>query len=175
DWFPTIGYYPKSLLGTDVEPISNAYPPTVPFMAMAFWSIGVVMLLRNRLGRWLQHRGPWRATIVVNGVIMTLFLWHMTAYLLAVLVLWPLGLVHQLAHDLEARGQTVGQAAGNADGRHAREVRGDGEDVREVHRRRVLGPLSQPECYGRRGGPNQHVETLEGLVEVPDDQRADLL
>jgi len=95
DWFPTIGYYPKSLLGTDVEPISNAYPPTVPFMAMAFWSIGVVMLLRNRLGRWLQHRGPWRATIVVNGVIMTLFLWHMTAYLLAVLVLWPLGLGHQ--------------------------------------------------------------------------------
>jgi hypothetical protein len=95
DWFPTIGYYPKSLLGTDVEPISNAYPPTVPFMVMAFWSIGVAMLLRNRLGRWLQHRGPWKATIVVNGEIMTLFLWHMTAYLLAVLALWPLGLGHQ--------------------------------------------------------------------------------
>ena len=31
----------------------------------------------------------------VNAVIMTLFLWHMTAYLLAVLVLWPLGLAHQ--------------------------------------------------------------------------------
>ena len=31
------------------------------------------------------------ATIAVNGVIMTLFLWHMTAYLLAILLLWPLG------------------------------------------------------------------------------------
>ncbi|MGZ5213140.1 MAG: hypothetical protein ACXWXM_05415 [Actinomycetota bacterium] len=30
-------------------------------------------------------------TIAVNGVIMTLFLWHMTAYLLAVLLLWPHG------------------------------------------------------------------------------------
>jgi fucose 4-O-acetylase-like acetyltransferase len=95
DWFPTIGYYPKSLLGTDVEPISNAYPPTVPFMAMAFWSIGAVMLLRPRLSRWLQRLRPWKATIAVNAVIMTVFLWHMTAYLLAVLVLWPLGFGHQ--------------------------------------------------------------------------------
>ena len=30
-WFPEIGYYPKSLLGTDVERVSNAYPPTVCF------------------------------------------------------------------------------------------------------------------------------------------------
>ncbi|MCA1727695.1 MAG: acyltransferase, partial [Actinobacteria bacterium] len=90
-WFPTIGHYPKSLLGTDVEPISNAYPPTVPFMAMAFWSIGAVMLLRGRLTAWLRRPGPWKATIVVNRVIMTLFLWHMTAYLLAILGLWPLG------------------------------------------------------------------------------------
>jgi hypothetical protein len=35
---------------------------------------------------------PWRATIAVNARIMTLFLWHMTAYLLALLALWPLGL-----------------------------------------------------------------------------------
>jgi hypothetical protein len=64
-------------------------------MAMGFWSIGVVMLPRNRLGAWLHRRRPWRATIVVNGVIMTVFLWPMTAYLLAVLALRPLGLSHQ--------------------------------------------------------------------------------
>jgi len=100
-WFPGIGYYPKSLLGTDVERISNAYPPTVCFMLAAIWSIGAVMLLRPVLTRWLQRPRPWRFTIAVNGVIMTLFLWHMTAYLLAVLLLWPLGLGHQ--HDSTAR------------------------------------------------------------------------
>jgi fucose 4-O-acetylase-like acetyltransferase len=100
-WFPTIGYYPKSLLGTDIEPISNAYPPTLPFLAMAFWSIGMVMLLRGPLTRWLQRPRPWKATIVVNRVIMTLFLWHMTAYLLAILALWPLGFGHE--HDSTAR------------------------------------------------------------------------
>ena len=35
--------------------------------------------------------------MLVNGVIMTLFLWHMTAYLLAILLLWPLGLGRE--HD----------------------------------------------------------------------------
>lgn len=91
DWFPTIGHYPKSLLGTDVEPISNAYPPTVCFLLAGIWAIGAVMLLRPKIARWLEGSGPWKATIFVNSVIMTLFLWHMTAFLLAVLVLWPLG------------------------------------------------------------------------------------
>jgi len=59
------------------------------------WSIGAAMLLRDRVGRWLQHRRPWLFTIAVNSVIMTLFLWHMTAYLLAILLLWPLGFGRQ--------------------------------------------------------------------------------
>lgn len=95
DWFPTIGYYPKSLLGTDIEPISNAYPPTVCFLLGGVWSLGAVMLIRPALARWLQDAKAWRTTIGVNSVIMTLFLWHMTAYLLVILALWPLGFGHQ--------------------------------------------------------------------------------
>ena len=72
--------------------MSNAYPPTVCFLLGGIWTIGAVMLLRPYLQRWLQRRRPWKATIAVNAVIMTLFLWHMTAFLCAVLVLWPLGL-----------------------------------------------------------------------------------
>jgi hypothetical protein len=64
-------------------------------MAAAVWSIGAVMLLRPMLSRWLQNRRPWKAVISVNAVIMTLFLWHMTAYLLAILALWPLGFGHE--------------------------------------------------------------------------------
>ena len=92
DWFPGIGHYPKSLLGTDVETVSNAYPPTVCFLLADIWSIGAVMLLRPSLSRWLQRERPWRATILLNSVIMTLFLWHMTAYFAVLLVLWPLGI-----------------------------------------------------------------------------------
>ena len=61
------------------------------FLLGGIWSIGAAMLLRPALGRWLQRTRVWAATIAVNSVIMTLFLWHMTAFLLAVLLLWPLG------------------------------------------------------------------------------------
>ncbi len=92
DWFPGIGHYPRSMLGTGVEPISNAYPPTLCFLLVGVWLIGAVLLVRPALGRWLQRPGPWRFTVAVNARIMTLFLWHMTAYLLAILLLWPIGL-----------------------------------------------------------------------------------
>ena len=95
DWFPGIGHYPKSLLGTDVELVSNAYPPTVCFLLGGIWSIGAVMLIRPAFARWLERSRPWKATIFVNSIIMTLFLWHMTAYLIAILLLWPLGFGHQ--------------------------------------------------------------------------------
>jgi fucose 4-O-acetylase-like acetyltransferase len=95
DWFGGIGHYPKSLLGTDVEEVSNAYPPTVCFLLADIWSIGAVMLLRPTLTRWLQRPRPWKATIFLSGVIMTLFLWHMTAYFVVLLALWPLGVGHQ--------------------------------------------------------------------------------
>ena len=91
DWFPGIGHYPKSLLGTDVEAVSNAYPPTVCFLMADIWSIGAAMLLRPVLTAWLQRPGPWKVTIFLNSVIMTLFLWHMTAYFVVLLVLWPMG------------------------------------------------------------------------------------
>jgi fucose 4-O-acetylase-like acetyltransferase len=94
-WFPGIGYYPKSLLGTDVERVSNAYPPTLCYLFAGIWAIGAVMLLRPTLTRWLQRVRGWKLTIAVNGMVMTLFLWHMTAYLLVILALWPLGFGRQ--------------------------------------------------------------------------------
>jgi fucose 4-O-acetylase-like acetyltransferase len=96
DWFGTVGHYSKSLLGTDVPgEISNAYPPTMCFLLADIWSIGAVMLLRPALSRWLERPGPWKVTILLNSVIMTLFLWHMTAYFVVLLALWPLGIGHE--------------------------------------------------------------------------------
>jgi hypothetical protein len=96
DWFGPVGHYSKSLLGTDVpHEISNAYPPTVCFLLADIWSVGAVMLLRPSLSRWLQRPRPWKVTIYLNSIIMTLFLWHMTAYFMVLLVLWPLGVGHQ--------------------------------------------------------------------------------
>jgi fucose 4-O-acetylase-like acetyltransferase len=93
--WPDVGIYPKSLLGTDVGTVTNTNPPTLMMAAMGVWSIAGAMLLRPALSRWLRRARVWAAVITVNSVVMTLFLWHMTAFLLAVLVLWPLGLGQQ--------------------------------------------------------------------------------
>ncbi|MQA24385.1 MAG: acyltransferase family protein [Micromonosporaceae bacterium] len=95
EWFPRSGHYPRSLLGTDVGEISNAYPPTLIYLLVGVWLIGLALLARPLLEAWLTRPGPWRATVAVNSRIMTLFLWHMTAYLIAILALWPLGFGRQ--------------------------------------------------------------------------------
>ena len=41
DWFPGIGHYPRSLLGHRRRERVNAYPPTICFMLVGFWLIGL--------------------------------------------------------------------------------------------------------------------------------------
>jgi hypothetical protein len=59
-------------------------------MPLAVLQLGVALWVRAPLNRWLQRRGPWRAVVALNGVAMTVFCWHMTALLLA-LVVWEAG------------------------------------------------------------------------------------
>jgi hypothetical protein len=94
-FFPGVSVYPRSLLGTDVGTITNTNPPTLMMLAMAVWSIGAAMLVRPVLARWLERARVWKAVVFTNTIVMTLFLWHMTAFLIAVLLLWPLGLGQQ--------------------------------------------------------------------------------
>jgi hypothetical protein len=89
-----IGIYPRSMVGTDVETVSNMNPPTLCIVALTTWQVGAAMLLRERVSRWLEKTRPWTAVIAANSMIMTVFLWHMTAYLIAILLLHPLGLGH---------------------------------------------------------------------------------
>ena len=86
-----VGVYPRSMVGTDIEKVSNMNPPTLCIVALSFWLVGVAMLLRPAISRWLRRERPWTAVIFANSVIMTVFLWHLTAYLVAILFLWPLG------------------------------------------------------------------------------------
>lgn len=106
-WFPGIGHYPRSLLGTDVEKVSNAYPPSLCFLLAGIGIIGLALLARPALSRWLVRPGPWKFTIAINARIMTLFLWHMTAYLVAILLLWPLGFGHEHTPTLRWWGERL--------------------------------------------------------------------
>ncbi|MDQ6875115.1 MAG: acyltransferase [Actinomycetota bacterium] len=73
------GTYPVSMVGMPGERVSNMNPPTVALLAHAVWLVGLALLLRGPLSRWLRHRRVWTAVIAANGVVMTVFLWHLTA------------------------------------------------------------------------------------------------
>jgi len=74
------GVYPKSMVGTGFERVSNMTPPTVCILLLTFWLVGAVMYVRGWVNRWLARPGPWKAVIAANSVIMTIYLWHITAY-----------------------------------------------------------------------------------------------
>lgn len=86
----TFGPYPTSMVGLPGERVSNMSPPTLCIVALTLWLVGLVMVARPYVTRWLARPRVWTAVVALNGVIMTVFLWHLTALLLAVLLL-PLG------------------------------------------------------------------------------------
>lgn len=78
--------YPTAMVGGPGEP-SNTTPPTVALLGLALAQAGVLSLARPRLSAWLMNRRPWTVVIAANGLVMTLFLWHLTALCLASLLL----------------------------------------------------------------------------------------
>ncbi|MCL1594768.1 MAG: acyltransferase [Actinomycetia bacterium] len=84
-------WFPRSMVGVDIEPISNMSPPSLAIAALACWLIGAAMLLRVPVSGWLHRHVVWAFVVRVNTVIMTLFLWHLTAFVIAIVVLYPLG------------------------------------------------------------------------------------
>jgi hypothetical protein len=83
------GPYPLSLVGVPSDEVSNTLPPKLPLLALAAAQIGLVLVVESPVRRWLQRRVPWAATILVNGMIMTVFLWHSTVMILLVgLAFW---------------------------------------------------------------------------------------
>jgi fucose 4-O-acetylase-like acetyltransferase len=85
------GPYPVSMVGLGTDDFSNMDPPTLAIVALAVWQVGLVTALRGPMSAWLRRLRVWAGVIFVNSVIMTMFLWHLTAMLLVIGILYPLG------------------------------------------------------------------------------------
>jgi surface polysaccharide O-acyltransferase-like enzyme len=79
----TVGPYPTSMVGMPGEKVSNMSPPTFALAMCAVALIGLAMLLRGPVTRWLARPAVWRGVVAANGLSMTAFLWHLTAMFLA--------------------------------------------------------------------------------------------
>jgi fucose 4-O-acetylase-like acetyltransferase len=70
---------------------SNTNPPTVCLLVLTIWQVGLAMLLREPASKVLARRKPWAGVIALNGLMMTMFLWHMTAAVIIAAAVYPLG------------------------------------------------------------------------------------
>ena len=96
----TCGPYPVSMVTVSSESGSNMLPPTLCIAVLGVLQAGLAMLIRPALNRWLARRRPWKAVVAANSVSMTIFTWHMTAYVMAV------GLMRIAGHELLAQPTT---------------------------------------------------------------------
>ncbi len=78
------GPYPASMVGVPGEPVSNTTPPSLLLLAFAAAQVGLVLALERPMRRWLDGTRAWAATVLVNGTIMTVYLWHLTVLALLV-------------------------------------------------------------------------------------------
>lgn len=89
----TLGPYPVSMVAYPGAPLQNTSPPTLALLALVVAHTGLVLVLAPTARRWLERPRIWTAVVAVNGVIMTVFLWHMVPVLVAGLALYPTGIM----------------------------------------------------------------------------------
>jgi hypothetical protein len=87
----TVASYPVSMISVPGEEASNSRPPTIALLALGALHAGLVLALEDRARHWLRRLRPWAATVLVNGTIMTLYLWHVTVLVLVVGLAYWLG------------------------------------------------------------------------------------
>lgn len=73
------GPYPLAMVGVPGLEVSNTSPPTLALLVLGVTQAGLVLALEPMMRRALDGRRLWTATVLVNGLIMSVYLWHMTA------------------------------------------------------------------------------------------------
>ena len=91
----TVWNYPVSMIGLTHAERSNTLPPTFALLALAVWQCGAMLILQDAANRWLARPRVWLGVVLSNSMVMTFYLWNMTAAVLAAVILLPTGLAPQ--------------------------------------------------------------------------------
>ncbi len=86
-----LGPYPVAMIGVPGAELSNSMPPTVALFALGVAQVGLALALEPAGRRMLDNMRLWTATVLLNGMIMTVYLWHLTAFVFVMVAAWVLG------------------------------------------------------------------------------------
>mgnify|MGYP000287626672 CR=1 FL=1 len=85
------GPYPVAMIGVPGGELSNSMPPTLALLALGIAQAGFALAIEPQMRRLLDNLKLWTAVVLMNGMIMTVYLWHLTAFVLVMVAAWLLG------------------------------------------------------------------------------------
>lgn len=86
-----LGPYPVAMIGVPGSELSNSMPPTLALLALGIAQTGLALALEKPARRMLDGLTAWTTVVLINGMIMTVYLWHLTAFVLVMVAAWMLG------------------------------------------------------------------------------------
>jgi hypothetical protein len=85
------GPYPVAMVGLTTDGVNNSQPPKLTLLTLAVFQAGLILAVEGPVRRWLARERVWSGVVLVNGRIMTIYLWHMTAMVLLIAASVSLG------------------------------------------------------------------------------------
>lgn len=79
----TLGWYPVAMVTIPGGGPNNITPPNMAVGILALVQIGIILASRNVVGRVASRPRAWRWIVAVSGLMMTIYLWHLTSLSLA--------------------------------------------------------------------------------------------
>ncbi|MEJ2178503.1 MAG: hypothetical protein P8Y12_11300, partial [Gammaproteobacteria bacterium] len=86
-----LGPYPLAMVGSPNQSLSNTTPPKITLLALAILQFGLLLSIENPMRRALNSLRLWTVTVLVNSMIMTLYLWHISVMIVLIGVLYLMG------------------------------------------------------------------------------------
>ncbi len=85
------GPYPLAMVGSPDEGLSNTLPPKITLLALGIFQFGLLLALENPMRRALMGLRLWAATVLINSMIMSVYLWHITVMVVVIALLYLVG------------------------------------------------------------------------------------
>ena len=92
-WLLTTPYgpYPLAMVGSPDPELSNTLPPKITLLALGIFQFGLLLALEEPMRRVLNGLRLWTATVLINSMIMTVYLWHITVMVVFAALLYTAG------------------------------------------------------------------------------------
>ena len=85
------GPYPLAMVGSPDQVLSNTTPPKITLIALGVFQFGLLLAFENPMRRKLASPRLWTATVLINSMIMSIYLWHITVMIVLIAVLYLAG------------------------------------------------------------------------------------